>query len=281
MNLLKDRVPRVAKKSLGQNFLVNRDVAERIVRGVGAPEGGLVFEIGPGRGALTELMASSGARTVAFEIDGHLAGLLRERFAGNGNIEIINEDVLKVDFDSEAGKRGEKEYRIVGNIPYMLTSSVMLMIPVTTGCKRAVIMVQKEVAERILTPAGERNCGLMTVYLQSFCDVRRLIKVSAGSFSPKPKVDSAVLVLDPVERAGAPGDKEGYFSFLKKAFSARRKQLRNTLPPKGESGGPDFAERLEHLAGIDLSRRAENLSVGEWFALFDAYKGIKGRDEKD
>jgi 16S rRNA (adenine1518-N6/adenine1519-N6)-dimethyltransferase len=270
-----------AKKSLGQNFLVNREAARGIVDGLGLERDELVFEIGPGKGALTEILASRGVRVTAFEIDRALAASLEERFAENEAVEIVREDILKVDFDLEAGKRGGTRYKIIGNIPYMLTSSILLKIPGSEGYERALIMVQKEVADRILTPAGKRSCGLLTVFLQSYSSVNRLMKLSAGSFSPRPGVNSAVLAFTPRRREGAPGNREGYFAFLKMAFSQRRKQLKNSLSGAGGAEGVDFAGRLEYLSGIELARRAETLDLEEWFLLFKAYETIKGCHESD
>ena len=266
-----DNMHRKAKKSLGQNYLVTEAVACRIVEAISPEPGELIFEIGPGRGALTSHLSGSGADIVAFEIDRVLAEELKQAFKDKGNVEIVREDILKIDFDEEADKRGKKSYKIIGNIPYMLTSSILLRIPGKTRSIRAVIMVQKEVADRIVTPVGETNCGLLTVFLQSYLNVEKVLHVAAGSFQPRPGVDSAVLRFVPVIREGAPVDRELYFAFLKKAFSMRRKKLRNVLFRKDAAERKVGAEKLEVLSGVDMNKRAENLKLNDWFNLFSSY----------
>jgi 16S rRNA (adenine1518-N6/adenine1519-N6)-dimethyltransferase len=260
-----------AKKSLGQNYLVADAVAGRIVEAISPKAGELIFEIGPGKGALTSHLSASGADIVAFEIDKVLAEELKQVFRDNENVEIVREDILKVDFGTEAEKRGKKSYKIIGNIPYMLTSTIILRIPAETGSTIAVIMVQKEVADRIVTPVGETNCGLLTVFLQSYLKVERVLKVAAGSFRPRPGVDSAVLRLTPVREKGAPVDRELYFAFLKKAFSMRRKKLRNVLFRSDAAAKRAGVKRLETLSGVDMGKRAENLKLEDWFNLFSSY----------
>jgi len=247
-----------AKKSLGQNYLVNERVALEIVRGLRPEEGELIFEIDP-----------------------LLCRELEERFAATEKVEIVGADIMKVDLDGEAAGRGAGKYKVVGNIPYMLTSGILIRLPSLRGNRLSVIMVQKEVAERILTPAGERNCGLMTIFLRSYLKVERIMKVSAGSFSPRPEVDSAVLRFSPVSLEGAPADRPRYFKFLKKAFSTRRKQLKNSLFPGDPRRRRVLTQRLEALSGVDLSRRAENLGLREWFELYKSYLRTAGGHETD
>ena len=266
-----DNVHRRAKKSLGQNYLVTDAVAGRIVEALSPEQGELIFEIGPGRGALTSHLSASGADVAAFEIDKALAEELKRVFRDNDNIEIVREDILKINFDKEAEKRGKKKYKIIGNIPYMLSSTILLGIPGWDGSTRAVIMVQKEVAERIVTPVGESNCGLLTVFLQSYLNVEKVLKVVAGSFCPRPGVDSAVLRFIPSRKESAPADRAAYFAFLKKAFSMRRKKLRNVLFREDAAAKRKGANRLEILSGVDMSKRAENLKLDDWFNLFSSY----------
>ncbi len=270
-----------AKKSLGQNYLVNERAALGIVESLGLEEGELVFEIGPGRGALTRHLASSAALVTAFEIDAVLCRELRKSFAGAENVEIVRADILRVDLEREAAERDSEKYKVIGNIPYMLTSGILIRLPSLRRSRLSVIMVQKEVAERILTPAGERNCGLMTVFLRSYLKVERVMKVSAGCFSPRPDVDSAVLRFSPVSLEGAPADRSGFFAFIKRAFSTRRKQLKNSLFPAGAEKRRIMAERMEDLSGVDLRRRAENLLLAEWFALYESYLKTAGGHETD
>ena len=258
---------RPAKKSLGQNFLVSDGAIKGIISAVTADDGLPVFEIGPGRGALTVPMAAGGTQIAAFEIDEALAEEAAGRLEGFENAEIVVADIRDVDLDDEAAGRGWDGYALAGNIPYLLTSTILLGLPSLERCRRAVIMVQKEVGERVLAAPGSRNSGILPVYLQSYLDVKKVMTLKPGSFRPKPKVDSIVLVFIPVRRENAPGDSEGFLSFVKSAFSQRRKMLANAL--KAVPGIPGRSE-LEKLSGVDLCRRPEELGLEEWFALFGA-----------
>lgn len=259
-----------ARKSLGQNFLVSPGVVDRIAAAVLEKPLLPVIEIGPGRGALTIPLAASGAPLAAFEIDAALAQGLREKLAGCGNAEIVTADVRRVDFDAEASGRGWPRYAVAGNIPYLLTSTILIGLSALGGCRRAVIMVQKEVGERVLAAPGERRCGILSVYLQAFFDVSRVMTVGAGSFRPRPKVDSVVLRFVPARRPGAPGDRAAFLVLLKAAFSQRRKKLANVL---AATWGAAAAAELAARSGVDTTRRAEQLAREDWFALFAAARG--------
>jgi 16S rRNA (adenine1518-N6/adenine1519-N6)-dimethyltransferase len=252
---------RPAKKSLGQNFLVSAGIAERIVTAILADPPLPVVEIGPGKGALTLPLARSGAQIAAFEIDSDLASSLGGTLAGYDGISVVNADIRNVDIDAEAEARGWREYALAGNIPYLLTSTILLGIPGLRRCRRAVIMVQKEVGERILASPGERKCGILTVFLKAYLDITRLMTVRASSFRPRPKVDSVVLLFEPVSRAGAPADRGAFLSLLKRGFSQRRKKLGKVLGAK--QGWP---------AGVDEGLRPEQLSLEDWFAVHSAMK---------
>ena len=261
---------RPAKKSLGQNFLVSGGGISRIVSAVTGDDGLPVFEIGPGRGALTIPLAEGGTQIAAFEVDEALAEETAGRLEGHSNAEIVLRDIREVDLDAEAVSRGWDEYALVGNIPYLLTSTILLGLPSLERCRRAVIMVQKEVGERVLASPGTRGSGILPVFLQSYLAVEKLITLKPGSFRPKPKVDSVVLIFTHIELENAPGKRADYLSFLKKAFSQRRKKLANAL--KGVPGIPAAGE-LSEATGIDLGRRPEELLLEEWFSLFAAAGG--------
>lgn len=262
----------MAKKSLGQNFLVSDGAIKGIVAAITADDGLPVFEIGPGKGALTIPLAVGGTQIAAFEVDEALAEETAGRLEGLENAEIVLADIRGVDLDAEAAARGWEGYALAGNIPYLLTSTILLGLPPLERCRRAVIMVQKEVGERILAAPGSRNSGILQVFLQSYLAVKKVMTLKPGSFRPKPKVDSVVLIFAPESRENAPGDYEGFLLFLKSAFSQRRKKLSNAL--KKVPGIPG-AEQLERISGVDLSRRPEELVLEEWFALFAAAKGNK------
>jgi 16S rRNA (adenine1518-N6/adenine1519-N6)-dimethyltransferase len=259
-----------AKKSLGQNFLTSESVARKIAGSLEPAPGDLIFEIGPGRGALTIPLAESGAEIVAYEIDAELVHLLREACARRPNVEIYHADVLTVNFDAAADERGRARYKIAGNIPYHLTSTILVDLARWQLLGRAVFMVQKEVGDRILASPGERECGILSIFLQSYFIIKRLLKVRPGSFAPPPKVESVVLGFVPDVSGRGPAQKEVFLTFLKRCFSQRRKKLRNIL---GEFLGLKTAtdwDRLSARSGVDFSRRPEQLTLEDWFRLFAA-----------
>ena len=262
------------KKSLGQNFLTSKAVIDRII---GAATGGPVlpvFEIGPGRGAVTIPLAKAEVRIAAFEVDRFLAAGLRESLGKFPEVEIVDADIRDIDFDLEGGKRGWEEYVIVGNIPYMLTSSILIMLPEARKCARAVIMIQKEVGERILASPGTRDCGILSVFMQAYFCIERVVRVKAGSFRPRPKIDSVVLKFVPEVIEGAPKDRERFLGFLKTGFSQRRKKLSNLILGPEWIGKNDFTQELGNLTGVDLGCRAEELSLTDWFTLFRGHREL-------
>jgi len=275
-----------AKKSLGQNFLASPAVAGKIAGALRPAPGELVFEIGPGRGALTGPLAASGATIVAFEIDEPLVALLRERFRDSPNVEIVHADIRMVDFDAEARARGGAAYKIAGNIPYNLTSTILIDLVRWRNCRRAVFMVQFEVGERILAAPGDRACGILSIFLQSYYIIEKVLKVRPGSFTPPPKVESVVLAFTPDSSRNGPEDEERFLAFLKGAFLHRRKKLRNALGgtlgsmrADGRSGTEGASAAIAELAersGVDLDLRPEELDRESWFRLFSATSRMKG-----
>jgi 16S rRNA (adenine1518-N6/adenine1519-N6)-dimethyltransferase len=268
-----DRFQSAAKRSLGQNFLVSEAVSRRIVEAVSPSPGDLVFEIGPGRGALTVPLARSGAEIVAYEIDESLVAVLKEKCRGCENVEVERADIREVDLDAAAQERGKDRYRIVGNIPYHLTSVILLGLPNYRGCERCVLMVQREVGERILSPPGSRSSGILTVFLGSYFDIGRVARVRPGSFRPKPDVESVVLRFTPREREGSPADRDRFLSILKLCFSQRRKKLKSALR-RSSSVGDDM--EVSRLSGVDVNKRPEELGLDEWYRLFYFFDETEG-----
>jgi 16S rRNA (adenine1518-N6/adenine1519-N6)-dimethyltransferase len=265
-----------AKKSLGQNFLTAEPVARSIAAALSPRPGDLVFEIGPGRGALTVPLAASGAAVVAYEIDEPLVELLREKLGSSRNVELCHADIRAVDFDAAAAERGSSSYKLAGNIPYKLTSTILIDLARWRMLSEAVIMVQREVGERIIARPGERNCGILSIFLQSYFIIEKVRKVRPGSFTPPPRVESVVLKFVPLVSGEGPKNREAFLLFLKRCFSHRRKKLRNTL---GEVFGAETAKDLEQLgtvSGVDFDMRPEELSLEGWFSLFAVSRRMKG-----
>lgn len=252
------------KKSLGQNFLNDPGVIEEIADACGAGPEDTVVEIGPGLGVLTDALSERAGRVIAVELDDRLIPILRTKFALHPNVEIVHEDILKFDWSS-IGPAGS--LRIVGNLPYYITTPILLgILEKDVPAKNITVMVQKEVADRIVAKPGGKDFGVLSVSLQYYAECRKVINVPAECFDPAPKVDSAVVVLElKSQRALDPGGEEKLFRLVKTAFSQRRKTLLNSL-----SGLGFEKEKIQELLinnGIDPSRRAETLSVEEYIKL--------------
>lgn len=243
-----------AKKSLGQNFLVNEGVLDRIVAAAEVSAQDTVLEIGPGTGALTRRLASTGARVIAVEKDRRLIGPLREKFADTPAVEIIEGDILTLDI----GMLKLGNYKVVANIPYYLTSHLIrLMLELWPSPALAVLMVQEEVARRMMASPPDMN--LLALSVQLYAKPSMVMRVSRGSFRPMPDVDSAVIMINPEAGNEKREVAEKVLLMAKKAFGQKRKQLKATIP----------TESLEN-AGISPSARPQELSVSDWVHLAHA-----------
>jgi 16S rRNA (adenine1518-N6/adenine1519-N6)-dimethyltransferase len=265
-----------AKKGLGQNFLTAAPVAKRIADAISPGPGDLVFEIGPGHGALTVPLARSGAEVIAYEIDGALVELLREKFAAAPNVDIRYGDIREADFDEAARERGRTSYKLAGNIPYNLTGTILVDLPRWRMLGAAVLMVQREVGDRILTEPGERNCGILSIFLRTYFIMRRVLRVRPGSFMPPPKVESVVLGFEPHTPGRGPEDRGAFLQFLKGCFAHRRKKLRNILGDLLNVETAKDWDGLGELSGVDFGLRPEELPLESWFDLFAASRRVKG-----
>ena len=265
-----------AKKSLGQHFLTARAVAGSIVSALSPRPGDLVFEIGPGRGALTGPLAASGAAIVAYEIDERLVTDLRAKLASSGNVELRRADIREVDLDAAAAERGSSGFKLAGNIPYNLTSVILIDLARWRRLSEAVVMVQREVGDRILARPGGRGCGILSIFLQSYFIIEKVRRVRPGSFTPPPRVESVVLRFVPLAPGSGPANREAFLLFLKGCFSQRRKKLRNIL---GEVFGADTAKDLVELgrvSGVDIGMRPEEITLEGWHGLFALFQRMKG-----
>jgi 16S rRNA (adenine1518-N6/adenine1519-N6)-dimethyltransferase len=260
-----------ARKSLGQNFLASPAVAGRIAAALRPAAGELVLEIGPGRGALTAPLAATGASVAAFEIDAPLVPRLRETFAASPRVEIVHADIRGVDLDAEAASRGFASFKLAGNIPYNLTSTILIDLARWRRLGAAALMVQREVGERILASPGTRACGILSIFLQSYFIIERVTTVRPGSFTPPPKVMSVVLAFTPLDPARGPRDRLDFLAFLKTGFAHRRKKLRSAVPAFADGRAPAI-EELAERTGIDFDARPEALALENWLALYCAVR---------
>lgn len=265
-----ERAPHRPRRSLGQNFLVDRGIQRRIVEALGAGPGDEVLEIGPGRGALTDHLEGSVGRLVLVELDDRLAADLAARFAGRTDVEVIHGDILQVPPASVTLR--PRDLRVVGNIPYNLTTPILFHVLKDPRPQVVLVMVQEEVADRIVADPGGKAYGALAVGIQAVARAERVLRVPRGAFRPVPRVDSAVVRITPLDPPPLAPEEEGPFRELVRAcFQWRRKQLGTILRGHGgldlqEGAGEGALERL----GIDPRRRPETLSPEEFLELLRA-----------
>lgn len=257
-----------AKKKLGQNFLVDEEVVKEIAAATQAGPGDVVLEIGPGIGTLTQALALRGAQVKAVEIDSDLVKVMAETLAGYDNIEVINADILKTDIPALVGKG---EFTVAANLPYYITTPIIFaLLEQHLPIARLVMMVQKEVAERIVAKPGGKDYGALTVAMQYYTEPKLLCIVPARAFLPPPHVESAVLVCEKRAKAPVNVDEATFFKVVRGAFSVRRKMLSNALKNMGLTG--DYVTAWLDRAGIDGRRRGETLTIEEFGKLANTFK---------
>lgn len=271
---------------MGQHFLTDESVLERIISAARLCHGDDVIEVGPGLGILTEALARRGARVVAVELDSKLVAVLRKKMASFPDVEIVHADILKVTpqqllASTPAVSEPALGYKVIANLPYYITSPVLShFLEAQPRPSQMVVMVQREVGETIAAAPGRMR--LLSVKVQFYSRPAIICHVPAASFYPRPKVDSVVLRLDvypepPIEVS----DVAGFFGVVMHGFSSPRKQLRNSLAHSLEMPTGDVAMLLEK-AGIGGKRRAETLSLEEWrelWVIFAPYLCHPGQSE--
>lgn len=280
-----------SSRSLGQNFLTDPGVIAAIIEAAGTGRNDLVIEIGPGAGALTRRIAMRARRVLAIEIDSGLTDMLRETLGGLCNVEIINDDILKTDLNALIGREQATcadeaggQVRIIGNLPYYITTPIiMALLKGRVKADSITIMVQREVADRIMAAPGTRERGALSVAVQYYCEAERVCEVTREAFLPVPGVDSTVLHFVP--RAEAPValvSEQLFFDVVRAGFGKKRKTLLNSLgsliPDRAELAG------LLDRVGVARERRAETLSLEEFARIANAVAargtGGTGRTER-
>ncbi len=269
------------KPKMGQHFLASEDLAARVVDTLGDVSQCRVLEIGPGRGILTSLLARRARRLIAVELDRVLAAQLRLKFGMARNVEVIEADVLAIDFDSLFGPKPglsqpgielkPQPVKVVGNLPYYITSDILLrLFEFSKYFESIVIMVQREVADRIAAEPGGRDYGMLSATAQLYARVEKLFTLPPGAFVPPPKVHSTVLrlTIEPQQqKLGVAGD--GFIDFLRLSFAQKRKTLWNNL--KANYDGPALKRALAE-AKVKPTVRAETLSLKESAAIYRALR---------
>jgi len=270
------RVPR-RKPKLGQHFLQDQSVAARAIEALGDISQSTVLEIGPGRGVLTRILVRKARRVIAVETDRVLAAQMRMHFSLAPNIEIIEGDILAIDLDTLFGpkpgstrpgmERQIERVRVIGNLPYFITSDILLrLFEYRKYFETIVLMVQKEVADRLAARPGTKEYGLLSATAQLYSRIEKLFVVPPGAFSPPPKVNSAIVRLDLSPRLETLGvDETGFINFLKLSFGQKRKTLWNNLKSRY---APATLKAAMQRAKIKPAVRAEALSLEQSAALF-------------
>lgn len=263
-----DRPGRVrAKRSLSQNFLVDRNLRRRIVERLEAGSGDRVLEIGPGHGELSELLVGEVRELVLVEKDDRLAPLLAERWGARTDVRVVHADALEADLSSLVA--GDAPVRVISNLPYAITTPLLFrFLEIRPLAERIVVLVQLEVARRIAAEPGSKAYGALTVGVRAVADARFAFPVGRRAFRPVPDVDSAVVVIDPRPRPPPDRDLEALRTLTRAAFGRRRKQIRRILRDAPEfSLAPEAAEEVLAAVGVAPGARPETIPVETLLAL--------------
>lgn len=254
-----------ARKRFGQHFLADSRALDRIADAL-EPDGCTVVEIGPGRGALTDRLAKRAARVVAIEIDRDLVSLLRERYAGNSIVQVVEGDALEEDWTALA----DGPYRLAGNLPYYITTPLLFRALEAPRPERSVVLVQREVADRIVAAPGSKTYGALSVNVQLLADAEIVARVPAGAFRPTPSVESAVVRVIPRSVPLVRAEEERPIgAFVQAVFGFRRKQMTRVVRELRDVDA-DVAHQVLAEAAIEPGVRAETLAPESFLALFRA-----------
>lgn len=262
-------------KRLGQHFLRDAQVLARIAEAVAPERERVIIEIGPGRGALTALLIERADRVIAVEIDRQLVPYLRDKFSAATNLEVVEADVLEVELGAVAGA----PFALVGNVPYYITTPILFHALRAPRPHRAVYLVQREVAERIASPPGSKAYGALSVNVQALARAELLFRVPPGAFVPPPKVESAVVRIEPLDTAVVRPEEEAKFRvFVQEAFGLRRKQMRRVVRTIFNLPAEE-ADAILRAAGVDPEARPETLTPRAFAAVLRASVVAAGQSE--
>lgn len=251
------------KKSLGQNFIKDNNIIDKIVKAANVDKDTLVIEVGPGAGSLSKKIIPEAGYALLYEIDTRLKDILNNELSGNDNYQIIFNDVLKQNVNDDIAKFNYQKRYLVANLPYYITTPIITKMIEEITPDKIVIMIQDEVANRLSASVGTRDYGMITVLLSSRYNIKKLFKVSRHCFEPVPGVDSAVICLDKKDNI-SDIDMKGFEKFIKDAFQYKRKNLRNNL------SNYDL-EKIDNVLkehGLSISSRAEAVSTELFIELF-------------
>ena len=252
-----------ANKKLGQNFLIHEKIIEEIIKAANISKKDLIIEIGPGIGSLTKSIIPNAGKTICIELDKKMANIISNRF--KNEVEIINEDILKVDLKKIAEQNKDKNIKVVANLPYYITTPIIMkLLESNLGLESITVMVQKEVAERLIAKPGDSLSGAITYTVYYYAIGTKIIDVPNNSFIPKPEVTSQVIKLtlrkEPITYIE---NKEKFFEIIKLAFMQRRKTLVNSLANSKIATKQKIEQILDEL-NIEKNIRAENLTMEQF-----------------
>ena len=264
-------------KSLGQNFLINENILDNIIESANIKNNDVVLEIGTGIGTLTQRLCEKAKKVVAVEIDKNLIPILNETLSDYDNISIINKDILKTDINEELKNLSiHQKIKVVANLPYYITTPIIMKVledKVDVDCM--VLMLQKEVADRMNAIPSTKDYGSLSIAVQYYCDTSIVCKVPKSSFIPEPNVDSLVLKLVVNEKRKVDiEDEDLFFKIVRGSFSKRRKTILNSLSNYEDLGDKEKMQKLLEISEIDSKRRGETLSIYEFANLAKNYKKL-------
>ena len=258
-----------AKKSYGQNFLIDAGIVEKIARSAVVSDHCAVIEIGPGIGALTQFLCEYAAKVIAFEIDERLPAVLADTLGEYDNVELVMEDFLQTDLSARQLGNFTGDVKIIGNLPYYITTPILFKIFESEADIAAItVMMQREVADRFHAECGSKDYNALSVVTQYRCSVKQVVKVPRNVFMPRPNVDSTVLQVRFRERPQL--DEAAFSAMVRACFAQRRKTILNNFA--SICGGKDAAAALLQKAGIDPGVRSEQLELSAFLNLFEVYE---------
>jgi len=260
------------KKRLGQHFLVDQNILDKVIRTAQVEKEDVVLEVGPGLGEMTIALAHQAKRVIAVEIDPKLAEILKKKVAGYLNVEVVREDILRVDFNQFLDQGGPP-IKVVANLPYQISTPLLFrFIEAKEVLSTLTLMIQKEVAERMVASPGSKAYGPLSVFVQLFSDLSIRFFIKPSAFFPSPKVESAVIHMTWKEKPILDlGDEKWFKKVVRGCFGYRRKTLINALKHSGLSLPEDAEGRIKKI-GVNPQRRPETLTIEEFASLADALK---------
>lgn len=263
-------------KSLGQNFLVDGNIVRSIIEKGGITEKDFILEIGPGIGTLTEELSIKAKYVVGIELDEALLPILKETLRERKNVEIIHGDILKIDLEELFHKEFKGEsIKIVANLPYYITTPIIgRLLEEELNIQGIIVMIQKEVARRIIAKPNSKDYGALSIFVQYYTDPEIILNVPRSVFLPKPKVDSSVIRLNLKNQKMEVENKEIFFKVVRSAFNQRRKTIQNSLSSKELNISKEKIKEILTLCNIDPQKRAENLTAEDFAKISSLFPPV-------